>query len=41
MEHNSNADICKKAVDHKFISSSIAVEIPQNPMAGQQRQQIP
>ena len=34
--HNTNAEICKKAVDHELIP----VEIPQNPMVGQQRQQI-
>ena len=36
--HNSNADLCKKAVDHEFFF--IPVEIPQNPTVGQQRQQI-
>ena len=34
--HNSNADICRKAVDHELST----VDIPQNSMVGQQRQQI-
>ena len=34
--HNSNADICRKAVDNEFST----VDIPQNSMVGQQRQQI-
>ena len=33
--HNSNADICRKAVDHELST----VDIPQNSMVGQQRQQ--
>ena len=35
--HNSNADICKKAVDQKII---FPVDIQQDSMVGQQRQQI-
>ena len=34
--HNSNADICRKAVDHELST----VDIPQNSMVGQERQQI-
>ena len=37
--HNSNADICMKAVDRKFMSSLFPVVVPQNSTIGQQRQQ--
>ena len=36
--HNSNADICRKAVDN--VSSSKPVKFLQNSMVGQQRQQL-
>ena len=38
-KHNSNADMCDKTGDHEFIMI-MSVEIPQNSVAGQQRQQI-
>ena len=35
--HNSNADVCEKAVDHEFVNIGGS---PQNPMVGQEIQQI-